>query len=109
MFDCEGGEIACLQFSDGAPTQYKNRVHIVDCSHADLAIVSERHYFGSRQGKGPCVREIDVLRKTIRRAVADRQGDVASTQDLYQMCCNRLELSSRWSGTLPHKAASLCM
>lgn len=44
-----------VSFSDGPPTQYKNRINFVDCSHApsDFGVEAERHYFGSRHGKGP--------------------------------------------------------
>ena len=53
-----------IQFSDGAPSQYKNKVYFADCSFSeqDFNILSERHFFGSRHGKGPCDREIGVIK-----------------------------------------------
>ena len=89
----EGVEFHRLfQFSDGAPTQYKNRIAFVDCSYAtvDLGVKSERHFFGSRHGKGPCDRETGVLKKSVARAVAARQDEVASPRDLFDMCRKRL-------------------
>ena len=81
-----------VQFSDGAPTQYKNRIAFVDCSYAmgDMGITAEHHFFGSRHGKGPCDREIGVIKKSVARAVAARQDEVASPHDLFVMCQKRL-------------------
>ena len=77
-----------IHFSDGAPTQYKNRIAFVDCSYAteDLGVKSERHFFGSRHGKGPCDHEIGVIKKSVRIAVAARQDEVASPRDLSDIC-----------------------
>ena len=76
-----------IAFSDGAPTQYKNRIAFADCSNAatDLSIQSERHFFGSRHGKG-------VIKKSVTRAVAARQVDVLVAADFFQMCSTRLQL-----------------
>ena len=81
-----------IQFSDGAPTQHKNRIAFVDFSYAtvDLGVKSEHHFFGSRHGKGPCDRETGVLKKSVARAVAARQDEVASPRDLFDMCRKRL-------------------
>ena len=84
-----------VQFSDGAPMQYKNRIAFADCSCAmqDLGIMSERHFFGSRHGKGPCDREIGVIKKSVARAVAARQDEVEPPRDLYDLCKKRLCLA----------------
>jgi len=83
-----------IAFSDGAPTQYKNRIGFVDCSHAlsDLGIKTERHFFGSRHGKGPCDREIGVIKKCVNRAAAANQADVPSAKEFYNFCTKRLSL-----------------
>ena len=83
-----------IQFSDGAPAQYKNRVNFVDCSHAlvELGVRSERHYFGSRHGKGPCDREIGVIKKSVNRSVAARQVNMADARGLFDLCTSRLQL-----------------
>ena len=83
-----------IQFSDGTPTQYKNRIAFADVSFAeqDIGIGSERHFFGSRHGKGPCDREIGVVKKSVSRQVAARQVEVASAHDLFTMCRERLSL-----------------
>ncbi|GFO15724.1 hypothetical protein PoB_004222900 [Plakobranchus ocellatus] len=79
-----------IGFSDGASTHYKNRISFAHCSHAfvDLKIMSERHFFGSRHGKGPCDREIEVIKTSVTRAVAARQGVV----EFFNMCRVRLQL-----------------
>ncbi|XP_041351558.1 uncharacterized protein LOC121370414 [Gigantopelta aegis] len=83
-----------ITFSDGAPTQYKNRINFVDCSHAlvDFGVMSERHYFGSRHGKGPCDREIGVIKKSVNRSVAARQVDMTDARSLFELCTSRLQL-----------------
>lgn len=84
-----------VSFSDGAPTQYKNRINFVDCS--DLGVETQRHYFGSRNRKGPCDREIGVLKKSVNRAVAARQVHVLTARDFYDVCCQH--------STSPHRSA----
>ena len=79
-----------ILFSDGAPTQYKNRISFADCFFApfDFGVQTERHYFGSCHGKGPSDREIGVVKKTVNRYVKARQTNVASAEDFFSLCCN---------------------
>ena len=53
---------------------------------------SKTSLFRQSPWQGPMWPRDSCPQKTIRRAVAARQGDVASAQDLFQMCCNRLLL-----------------
>ena len=52
-----------IHFSDGCPSQYKGKTSFVDASFSleDHGIPTEKHYFGSRHGKGPCDAEIGVI------------------------------------------------
>ena len=79
--------LTVIHFSDGAPTQYKNRIGFVDCSHSakDHGIQFERHLFGSRHGKGPCERDIGVIKESINRAVAAGQAHVSLPRDLFNV------------------------
>lgn len=52
-----------VQFSDGAPTQYKGKVNFADLSYSFEDFKCEKHYFGSRHGKGPCDREIGTVKQ----------------------------------------------
>lgn len=54
-----------VHFSDGCASQYKGKTNFVDVSFAevDTGVVTEKHYFGTRHGKGPCDAEIGVLKK----------------------------------------------
>jgi hypothetical protein len=81
-----------LTFLEGAPTQYKNWLGFVDCSHApeDFDLQAERHFFGSRHGTGPCDREIGVIKKSVIRLVAARQIDILTARDLFNACKQRL-------------------
>lgn len=79
-----------ILFSDGAPTPYKNRINFADCSFTpfDFGAQTERHYSGSRHGKGPCDREIGVVKKTVNHYVKARQTNVASAEGFFSLCCN---------------------
>ena len=84
-----------IMFSDGAPTQYKSKVNFVDCSYSQKdfqGLKSEKHYFGSRHGKGPCDREIGVLKKSINMAVAAGTVNVSTPLEFYNECKKRLTL-----------------
>ena len=56
---------------------------------------SERHYFGSRHGKGSCDREIGVIKKSVNRSVAARQANMADARGLFDLCTSRLQLPRR--------------
>ena len=79
-------------FSDGAPTQYKNKSSFCDCSFAyqDFKCHIERHYFGSRHGKGPCDAEVGVIKRCASLAVNARQVVIGNSQDLYEYCQGNL-------------------
>ncbi|KAJ8050271.1 hypothetical protein HOLleu_03406 [Holothuria leucospilota] len=82
----KGIQIAKLiHFTDGAPTQYKSKVNFADVSMSldDFGFPTEKHFFGSRHGKGPCDREIGVLKKQANLAVNARQVEIANAHDLY--------------------------
>lgn len=73
-----------IQFSDGAASQYKNKTAFNDASFGkeDAGCTMERHFFGSRHGKGPCDREIGVFKKQLRFSVLARQSFVADAKDM---------------------------
>ena len=83
-----------IQFSDGCACQYKSKTNFADVSHSkeDFSIASEKHFFGSRHGKGPCDREIGVLKKTITMAVASGQVHVGTPMEFYTACKERLSI-----------------
>lgn len=74
-----------IQFTDGAPTQYKSKVNFVDASFSltDFGFLTEKHFFGSRHGKGPCDREIGVLKKQATLAVNAHQVEIADALGLF--------------------------
>lgn len=76
-----------ILFNDGAPTPYKNRINFADCSFTpfDFGVQTECHYFGSRHGKGPCDREIGVVKKTVNHCVKARQTNVTSAEDFFSV------------------------
>ncbi|XP_023932112.1 uncharacterized protein LOC106179961 [Lingula anatina] len=81
-----------IHFSDGCPSQYKGKASFIDLSFAkdDTGIPTEKHFFGSRHGKGPCDREIGVVKRLARQAVLRRKCIIATAQDLYEYGCSSL-------------------
>ena len=55
-------------FSDGVPAQYKNKTAFADlsCTEEDFGDSAERHFFGTRHGKGHCDRELGTLKKAVK-------------------------------------------
>jgi len=72
-----------IHFSDRAPTQYKSKANFVDLSMAqeDFGLDIEKHFFGSRHGKGPCDGEIGVLKRSASLAVK-RGHVIADAEDI---------------------------
>lgn len=74
-----------IHFTDGCSSQYKGKTSFVDVSFAesDTGVPTEKHFFGSRHGKGPCDRQIGVVKKMAKRAVLNRKEIIKSAEDLY--------------------------
>ena len=73
-----------IQFSDGCGAQYKGRTNFVDVSHAaeDTGVPTEKHFFGSRHGKGPCDAEIGIVKRMVSSAVKARRAVVSNANKL---------------------------
>lgn len=83
-----------IHFSDGAGSQYKNKSSFNDASYGvkDYGFPVEKHFFGSRHGKGPCDGEIGVLKKCAAVAVKGRQVIIRDAHDLFKYGQNFLSL-----------------
>ncbi|VDH92328.1 Hypothetical predicted protein [Mytilus galloprovincialis] len=81
-----------VQFSDGAPTQYKGKMNFADLSYSyeDFGFQSEKHYFGSRHGKGPCDREIGTVKKSVVLAIKSRRAEVSDAKTFHEYCNKEL-------------------
>ena len=92
-----------IHFTDCAPTQYKNKTAFVDASFSlqDFGFPTEKHFFGSRHGKGPCDREIGVIKKQVRLAVVGRQAEITNAEELYDYAKQNL-LRPKTSSTSEH-------
>lgn len=84
-----------IHFSDGCASQYKCKTSFVDASHSeeDVGIPQEKHYFGSRHGKGPCDAEIGVVKRIATLSVKRRQHSIASAEHMYSFGMQKLKLS----------------
>ena len=76
----------CVQWSDGAASQYKSKGPFCDVSHAldDYAFPLERCFFGSHHGKGPSVGESAVVKRMASLPVANNQDVLKTAQHLGQ-------------------------
>ena len=74
-----------IHFLDGSPCQYKSKMNFADASHGELdfGFPIEKHFFGSRHGKGPCDGEIGVLKKSATSAVRSRRVIISDAFDLF--------------------------
>ncbi|XP_033755233.1 uncharacterized protein LOC117338131 isoform X1 [Pecten maximus] len=82
-----------IHFSDGAPTQYKSKFNFVDMSMGqdDFGLNIEKHYFGSRHGKGPCDGEVGVLKRSATSAV--KRGEmISNAKDFFEYAKENLSL-----------------
>lgn len=67
-----------IEFTDGCSCQYKSKLPFADISFCqdDLGVRLERHYYGSRHGKGPSDGVSGVVKSAVRRAVVSRQRNI---------------------------------
>ncbi|KAK0050883.1 stomatin-like protein 2 mitochondrial [Biomphalaria pfeifferi] len=74
-----------ISFSDGCAAQYKGKLNFVDLSFSkeDTNVSIERHYFGSRHGKGPCDAEIGVVKKNATLAIKRRVAIISDAKGLF--------------------------
>jgi hypothetical protein len=74
-----------VQFSDGCASQYKCKFAFYDVSESEKNFhhSTERSFFGSRHGKGPCDACIGVVKSNIRNAVVRREVTVQSAEDAF--------------------------
>ena len=84
-------------FSDGAPGQYKNKNCLTDMSFGECdwgVKCAERHFFGTRHGKGPCDREFGTVKRSLRLLVAGGH-DLTCGEDVYRVAVANLTRSGR--------------
>lgn len=93
-----------IMFSDGAPTQYKNKASFMDLTHFedDFGIPMERHFFGTRHGKGPCDREFGTLKSALGRQIKARSVEADTPRALYDFCQAKYSKPAPPRGQTPH-------
>jgi hypothetical protein len=77
-----------IQFSDGCPKQYKGKdtFHYVE----NMNLPTERCFFGSRHGKGPCDAIGGVLKNKASSHVRLRIGIIRNAQDMFHFACREM-------------------
>lgn len=60
-----------IHFSDGAPGQIKSKTPFADVSKSteDYGFPVEKHFFGTRHGKGPCDGEFGVVKRSVSNSI----------------------------------------
>ena len=80
-----------IQFSDGCPTQYKGRTAYHDLQNQKLP--SERCFFGSRHGKGPCDSIGAVVKNCASRYVKSRKGIISDAHGMFEYANTHLTIN----------------
>ena len=81
-----------IHVSDGASSQYKSKIPFADVSYSmeDFGFPVEKHYFGSRHGKGPSDGETGVVKTSASIAVKNRKAVIMSSESMYEYCAGNL-------------------
>ena len=81
-----------VHISDGAASQYKSRTPFADvaCSNEDYGFPVEKHFFGSRHGKGPSDGETGVVKTSASIAVKSRKAVIMSATSMFEYCVGNL-------------------
>ena len=81
-----------VHFSDGCASQYKGKTSFVDCTHGtiDYGVPTEKHFFGSPHGKGPCDAEIGVIKRMTASAVKAQRAQVSTALEMFEYCRDNL-------------------
>jgi hypothetical protein len=85
-----------IQLTDGCAAQYKSKTPFCDLSHAieDFGFPIERHYYGSRHGKGPSDGAGAVVKSGTRRAVLGENVVINCAKDLFEFGKQKLTVGS---------------
>lgn len=75
-----------IHYSDGAPSQFKSKTPFADVrkSSDDYGFPVEKHFFGTRHGKGPCDGEFGVVKRSVSSAVMSRNVIVRNATEFYE-------------------------
>jgi hypothetical protein len=84
-----------VQFSDGCAAQYKGKqtFHAV----GQMTLLTERCFFGSRHGKGPCDSLGGVVKNCATRFVKSRKGIISSAEDMFKFATENLVIDEDYN------------
>ena len=77
-----------IQFTDGCSAQFKSKNPFMDISFSefDFNIITARHFFGTRHGKGPCDAAGGVVKSLTRRAIIGQGMTINNADEMYSVC-----------------------
>ena len=95
-----------IQFTDGCRSQYKSRGPFCDLSFSSQDVRSgytvERHFFGSRHGKGPCDGEGGVVKSVADRAVRAGKAVIRNALEFQQFLSSEHDKPAELDGVCQH-------
>ena len=83
-------------WSDGCASQYKSKGTLQTwlISGKTKGVSAERHYFGSRHGKGASDRKSTVVKSAATRAIKASQAVISTPDEMFAFCKGRLEINA---------------
>ena len=78
-----------IQFTDQAPSQYKNKSAFRYAAHCDL--LTMLNFFGVRHGKGPCDACAGRVKQQISSLVKTEEVTINSAREFFDACKDHLE------------------
>ncbi|XP_052073589.1 uncharacterized protein LOC127711546 isoform X2 [Mytilus californianus] len=97
-----------IHFSDGAPGQFKSKTPFADVSKSneDYGFPVEKHFFGTRHGKGPCDGEFGVVKRSVSNSILARSSIVSDAEDFYKYASDELSIQKGEEDDCCHKIRS---
>ncbi|XP_062571004.1 uncharacterized protein LOC134233020 [Saccostrea cucullata] len=94
-----------IQFTDGCAAQYKSKTPFTDISYSneDYGFSVERHFYGSRHGKGPSDGAGAVVKSGARRAVMGMNFVINNAEDFFLFGKEKLETTDEKNDHIHHK------
>ena len=89
-----------VQFTDQAPSQYKNKTAFKYATQVDLPTVL--NFFGVHHGKGPCDACAGQVKQKIINLVKSETAVIHTAQDFFNACKDHLQTKEKEDGSCLH-------
>ena len=89
-----------IQFSDQAPSQYKNKCAFRYVSQIDIPTML--NFFGVRHGKGPCDACAGRVKQKVVNLLKTETCDIHNAADMFNACKEHLQTKEQYDGSCMH-------